>query len=97
MSKPIKIRLEWMSAPEITGTGNDLALKLEGHRINKAGNFEQYEIEAPMGRHCIQSLARQIATMHARDRQRLERELRRIELEQQAITQPEVQESRNGR
>lgn len=91
MTKPIKIRLEWMSAPEITGSGNDLALKLEGHRMNKAGNVEMYEIEAPLPRRHIQTLARQIATMHARDRQRLERELRRIELEQQAITQPETE------
>ncbi len=90
MRKVIKIELEWIT-PEISGAGNDLTLKLEGHRVNKAGNIEEYKLEAKMGRHHIQRLARQIASMHARDRQRLDRELRRIEIEQQAITQPEVE------
>ena len=90
MRKVIKIRLEWIGSPEIGGTGSDLTLKLEGHRVNKAGNIEEYKIEAGIGRHHIQRLARQIATMHERDRKRLERELKRIELEQQAITQPDV-------
>ncbi len=90
MRKEIKIQLEYISTPEITGSGNDLTISLEGHRINKAGNIENYKIQSKIGRFHIQRLARQIATMHERDRERLARELRRIEFEVQAIQQPEV-------
>lgn len=90
--KKITICLDWAGAPRIEGCGNQLTMRIEGHRTNKAGNIEEYKIEAKLSRHHIQRLAREIATMHQRDRQRLQRELNRIELEQQAITQPESEQ-----
>ncbi len=90
MRKEINIQLEYISTPEITGSGNDLTISLEGHRINNAGNIENYKIQAKMSRFHIQRLARQIATMHERDRERLARELQLIEVEVAAITQPNV-------
>ena len=78
-------------APTITGAGDRVALSLSGNRLNKAGNLERYVIQFDMGIWHILQLARQIATMHVRDRRRLEIEMRRIEVEKKAIHEPEVE------
>jgi hypothetical protein len=77
----------------IEGYGNELTFTTRGHRRNKLGNREEYELKLKVPRWTLQRLARQIATMHERDRARLSRELRRIEMECEAIKQPETKES----
>jgi hypothetical protein len=74
---------------EIEGCGSiSLTLKARAHRFNKIGRVERYDLQLSVGRYVIQRLARQIATMHERDRARLAREMQRIEAEVAAITQP---------
>lgn len=75
---------------EIEGCGDELTLKARTHRVNKVGNYELYDLELSVDRYVIQYLARQIATMHERDRQRLANELARIQREVDAIKQPDT-------
>jgi predicted nuclease of restriction endonuclease-like (RecB) superfamily len=75
---------------EIKGEGDSLKIVVRAFRVNKAKRYEVYEIELDVGRWTIQQFARQIATMHERDRERLRRETARIERELEAIKQPET-------
>lgn len=85
-----KLQLTTGRRMEIEGCGDDLVLSVRGYRINKLKKYEQYDIELKVNRWTIQQLARQIATMHERDRQRLARETARIQKEIDAIQQPEA-------
>lgn len=76
----------------LEGDGDDLRLKVNAHRKKKTGDHEFFEIELKVGRWTVQQFARQIATMHERDRVRLARETARIEREIAAIKEPETQQ-----
>lgn len=75
---------------EVAGEGDGVRLKLSAHRKKKNGDYEFFEMDIELGRWVVQRLARQIATMHVRDRERLTRETARIEKEIDAIKQPET-------
>lgn len=83
-----KLQLVTGSRIVIEGEGNDLHMKLNAHRRKKTGDYEFFEITLDVGRWSIQQLARQIASMHERDRARLAKETARIEHEIAAIKQP---------
>lgn len=86
-----KLKLTIGSSPKLEGTGGDLTLKFRGHRKNKLGNYEWYDIEIEVSRWIVQRLLRQVATMHERDRVRLANDTARIAHEIDAVKQPEVQ------
>ena len=85
-----KLTLTTGSRIDIEGCGSDIKLMLTAHRMNKRKVYERYELEINVGRWSIRQLARQIATMHARDRERIQKELARIEDEVSSIKQPET-------
>ena len=85
-----KVKLVCSSNIDIRGEGAEVQIDLKAHRKKANGSYEFFEIELDVGRYVIQRLARQIATMHERDRARLSRELGRIEKEIEAIKQPET-------
>lgn len=85
-----KLALVTASRITLEGDGDDLKLKVRAHRKKKTGDYEFYSIELAIGRWTVQQLARQIATMHERDRARLAKEAARIEREIEAIKQPEA-------
>lgn len=76
---------------DIVGEGSELKVTLTAHRKKKSGSYDFYAIELDVDRYAVKRLAQQIATMHVRDRKRLENELARIEREVEAIKQPEQQ------
>lgn len=77
------------SSPVLTGDYEDLTWTINAHRQKRSGEYEYFELRLKCCRWSIQRIARQIATMHERDRERLRQELRRIELEAEAIKQPD--------
>jgi hypothetical protein len=85
-----KLSLVTGSRIVLEGEGDDLHIKLRAHRKKRTGDYEFFEIDLSVGRWLVQQLGRQIATMHARDRERLAREAARIDREIQAIQQPET-------
>lgn len=78
------------TSPTLEGDGADLTLKFRAHRRKKTGTYDFYDVELKLERWFIQRLARQIAAMHVRDRKRLKGELERIDLEIDAIKQPDT-------
>lgn len=86
-----KLQLVSGSRISIEGEGDDLHVKLDAHRRMKTGDYEFFSIDLSIGRWTVQQLARQIATMHERDRARLAKETARIYREIAAIEEPETQ------
>lgn len=84
-----KLRLSVARTEELEGCGEEVTLKLRCNRKKKSGDYEFYSLELVMQRYTVHRIARAIATMHVRDRERLALELDRIESEVQAIKQPE--------
>lgn len=78
---------------DVQGEGSSLTLLTRGSRVNKLGRYESYDLCLKIDRWAIHRLARAIATMHVRDRARLDKELKRIELETAAIKQPNVEQT----
>jgi hypothetical protein len=85
-----KVKLVCSTNIDMRGDGDQVQLAFSAHRKKASGGYEFFEIELDVGRYVIQRLARQIATMHERDRARLAREMARIEKEIDAIKQPET-------
>lgn len=75
---------------EITGCGEQLALRTGGYRKKKTGAYEYFDLDLVLDRWIVNRLMDQIAAMHERDRERLRTEARRIDLEIAAV-QPEKQ------
>jgi hypothetical protein len=71
-------------------TNRVLFQTIRAHRKKTTGDYEFFEIDLAVGRWSVQQLARQIASMHVRDRERLAREMARIEREVAAIKEPET-------
>lgn len=74
---------------EVQGEGDSIKLALTAHRKKKSGAYEFFEIDLDVGRWTVKRLMKQIATMHVRDRERLQKERQRIDTEVEAIKQPE--------
>jgi hypothetical protein len=86
----IKLRMSAYGSVELTGEGDDIKLRFSASRKTRTGQYVGYDVQLELGRFQIQKLLRQVATMHRRDRRRLERELSRIDSERNAIDQPEA-------
>lgn len=81
----IKLTLEVGSLTAIDGFANELTFKLIAHRKTKAGTHERYELELKACRYSVKQLLDGIKLMHARDRERIQNELGRIEREINAL------------
>lgn len=68
----------------LEGLGGELEFKITGERIFKA-RLERTEITLKVCRGTISELMVQIKAMHARDADRIARELARIEKEKRAL------------
>lgn len=80
-----RLPLSLQGAPELTGCGSQVALRFEAIRKNKAGNFERYAVELELCRHNIRVLCEQVAALQARDEERIQRELDRLNTEIAAV------------
>lgn len=90
MNDETKLALNSLGHLMLEGTGDGLMLTMRAFRKQKTGNYEHYTLAIELPRFLIKSLAQQIASMHVRDRERLEAEAARIEREINAISEPAV-------
>lgn len=67
------------------GCGESLTITFKADRTTKAGTHEIHEIKLKMCRWTVGELLKQLKAMHARDRERINRELTRISNEQNAL------------
>lgn len=77
MSLPQKLTLQaW--APEIEGCGAELEVKFLASQRTKAGNVHRTHLVLRVDRYLVRQLAEQVAAMHKRDLERIERERARL-------------------
>lgn len=83
--RTIKLTLDVGSLTAIDGCANDLTFKVIAHRKTKAGTHERYELELKACRYSVKQMLDGIKLMHARDRERINSELARIQREINAL------------
>jgi hypothetical protein len=84
-TRVIRLQLGDVHLEAIEGCGSELTLKLRAFRKTKAGTPERYELELKACRYSVKQLLDGIKLMHARDRERIQRELDRITSEKNAL------------
>ncbi len=81
----INLKIEDILLEDLTGSGDKLALKARAWRTTKAGTRELYNLEIALCRYGVKQFLGKLKEMHARDRERIHRELARIESEINAL------------
>ena len=71
----------------VTGQGEELTFQVDAWRTTKAGTHESYKLELKVCRFGVTRILQELQKMHARDRERLQRELERIRKETVLLTQ----------
>lgn len=84
--KTRKLRL-FVSLDEIEGCGDEVVFKLRGHHKLKSGRLERFELELVSCRHGVLQVQDGLRKMHARDRERIRGEERRIDREIRRLTE----------
>lgn len=85
--KITKLTLDTLFDFEMEGDGDQVVLRQQLFRVNKAGNRERYDIRTNIPRWLVKRLMVRFREMHRRDRARLAREERRIADEVRALTE----------
>jgi hypothetical protein len=83
--REIKRELKDVYLDAIEGCGDELTIKLRGYRTTKAGTAEVYDLSLKCCRYSVKQLLEGLKDMHVRDRERIQRELGRIEREVNAL------------
>jgi hypothetical protein len=84
----IKRTLNVHRLESIDGCGSDLTFKISAGRDTKAGTTERYELTLECCRWSVTQLLDGLKLMHVRDRERIQRELARIDQEANALRGP---------
>lgn len=87
MSLPKQLTLiAWQ--PKLEGCGSELELAFDAMQETKAKRTHRTRLVLKIDRHVIRRLAEQVQEMQVRDRQRIERELERLEVEVAPLVKP---------
>lgn len=84
-TRVIKLQLRDVLLDAIEGCGSEITIKLRAFRTTKAGTPERFEFELKASRYSVKQLLEGLRNMHARDRERIQSELNRIEREVNAL------------
>ncbi|MGH8327493.1 MAG: hypothetical protein ACRET2_12085 [Steroidobacteraceae bacterium] len=87
--RPTKLFL-YANVEEIAGSGDDVLVKISGHRTLRSGRIEHYEITLRPGRYGVTRILREVRKMHLRDRGRIEQETARIGREVAELTKEQA-------
>jgi hypothetical protein len=83
--RDIKLNFKHVTLVAIEGCGSEITLKLRTSRTTKAGTHIFYTISLNVCRWGVKTLLVGLRDMHVRDRERIQRELARIDNEVNAL------------